>query len=111
MVQARDAAVAVAGQIIDIEKLKHFDTKLYDGLKVTVATGDGIAVAKLSPDDAELAQPVAFSNVAWLVRYGAYSNRERGTDAQVTCRFVDILSAGELDRIGSFSGLYAPAGK
>lgn len=103
MVNVRDAAVVVAGQVIDIEKLKNYDTQVFDGLKVTIATGDGTAVAKLSIDEAAEVAPVAFSSVAWLVRYGAYSNKERGSDAQVTCKFVGRLSPGELDRLASFA--------
>jgi len=107
MPNLKDAAVAVAGQIMDVERLVNFETKKYDGQRVVIATGDGFAQVKLSIDEAEEVQPIVMSNVAWLVRFGAYANKQRQSDAQTTCRFISVLTPDHLDRLLSFSGLAA----
>lgn len=97
MPNLKEAAVAVAGQIIDVERLENFETKKYDGLKIVLATGDGFVQAKLSIDQAEAVKPVAYDRVAWIVRYGAYANKQRQSDAQTTCRFERVLTEADLD--------------
>lgn len=91
MPNLKEAAVAVAGTIIDVEKLLNFETKAYDGLRVVIATGDGFAQVKLSVDDAELARPVGGAQVAYFVRYGAWAREGRSGDANTSCRFVKLV--------------------
>lgn len=101
----KEAAVLVAGQVMDIENLKNFQTKEYDGKRVVVATTDGFASVKLSVDEAA-ANPVEhFSSVAWLVRYGAWAKGEG--NAQTTCRFVAPVNENDLDRYASLASSLA----
>lgn len=97
MPNLKEAAVAVSGTIIDVEKLENFDTKKYDGLRVVIATGDGFAQVKLSVEDAEEVRPVMGAAVGWVVRFGAWANKVRQTDASTTCRFVRVVNDGDLD--------------
>jgi hypothetical protein len=110
MPKLKDAAVAVAGQIIDVERMTDFTTKKYDGLRVVIATGDGFAQVKLSIDEAEEVAPVLYDKAAWFVRFGAYANKERQSDAQTTCRFVKRIDPGDIDLLVSTAG-FVPAGK
>jgi len=87
----KEAAVAVSGTIIDVERLSNYETKAYDGQRVVIATGDGFAQVKLSIEDAELAKPVAGHHVAYFVRYGAWAREGRSGDANTSCRFVGLV--------------------
>lgn len=100
MPNLKEAAVAVSGQILDIEKLIDFDTKKSDGsLRVVVATGDGFASVKIRKEDAPgLGQLEHFRPVNWMVRYGAWS---RNDNAQTTCTFQRELNEGDLDKFAS----------
>lgn len=93
----KEAAVAVSGQIIDVERLSNFDTKAYDGLRVVIATGDGFAQVKLSIEDAESVKPVPQSFVVWFVRYGAWA-REGSGNANTSCRYVSPVTEEFLGR-------------
>lgn len=101
MPSLKEAAVAVSGQIIDVERLTNFDTKKYDGLRVVLATGDGFAQIKLNIEQADEVKPENYSRVAWLIRFGAYSNKQRQSDAQTTCRFERELTEDDLDLLNS----------
>lgn len=108
MPKLKEAAVAVQGQIIDIERLTNFDTKKYDGQRVVIATGDGFVSAKLSIDEAEEVQPMLYNRLAWMVRYGAWAG---SGDAQTTCRFVRAITDNDLDLIVSARDVPVASGK
>jgi hypothetical protein len=86
---------------MDIEATKDFDSKAVNGARVVIATGDGFAQVKLDLDNVRDLNPQPYDNVAWLVRYGAYANKERGSDAATTCRYVGDVSPGFVDRLHS----------
>jgi hypothetical protein len=99
MPKLKEAAVLVAGRIIDVEVVTEFGTDKYDGKKIVVATGDGFAQVKLNPERVNELQPDFGQAVAWWVRYGAYANRERQSDAQTYSAFVRVVEPGDLDKI------------
>lgn len=100
MPNLREAAVAVTGQVMDIEHLLNFETKKPDGLRVVLATGDGFAQVKIALEDAKGMGVDHFQQVAWMVRFGAWSRNDQG---QTTCRYVRDVTEDDLDKLASFS--------
>lgn len=105
MPRLKEAAVIVAGTVIDIEVLRNFETKQPDGaIRVVLATGDGFASVKVRPEFRDVVGEVGFGeSVGWLVRFGAFA-RDGGGDAQATCAFVRLLGENDLDKLVGFSG-------
>lgn len=100
----REAAAAVAGRIVDVERTTDFESKAPNGARVTIATGDGFArirydlaqVAELRPDFGQY--------VALLVRYGVFAPDRGG--AVATCALVRPLTDADVD--GLMSAVAAP---
>lgn len=99
MPKLAEATVAVVGLIVGVERVTEFGTDKYDGEKVLIATGDGYASVKLKPEVASQLRPEFGQTVAWLVRYGAYANRERQSDAQSFSAFVRPLEKADADKL------------
>jgi len=108
MPNLKEAAVAVAGTVMDVEFTTDYETKKRDGnARVVLSTGDGFAQVKLTADDLADAGDLAIGvNVAWMVRFGAWS---RNDNAQATCRFVRQINDNDLDRINSFIRVLTPS--
>lgn len=109
MPKLAEAAVAVVGQIMDIQQSSNFQTKEPDGQRVVIATGDGFASVKLSIEQAAYLRPQHFQNVAWMLRYGAFGGRER--DASSFSTFLREVNADDLDRLASAVTAKVTAGK
>lgn len=99
MPNLKEAAVAVSGRVIDTERLTNYETKKPDGLRVVLATGDGFAQVKVPLENAQDLELPEMGVVNWMVRYGAYS--QRNDNAQTTCRFLREIDLGDLDRLAS----------
>lgn len=96
-----EAAVLVAGQIIDLQTSEDFTTKAVDGVKVLIATGDGYATVKLKTETSLNIKPTTGMSVTWLVRFGANGGGDRA--ASLYSAFVREANSGDLDRILSLS--------
>jgi len=94
-----EAAVLVAGRILNIEDVTKFGTDEVEGKKVLIATGDGFASVKLNNDRVAELHPDFGQAVAWYVRYGSTYNRERLNDATTYSSFVRVAAASDLEPV------------
>ncbi len=78
MPNLREASLAVAGRIINVERTTERGTNKYTGLRCLVATGDGFTQTRLNPEAAELVQPEPGQTVLWFVRPGAFQSDDGG---------------------------------
>lgn len=114
MPNLKEAAVIVAGQIMDIEpQFDYVDgarTSKVKGQRVIVATGnaDGFASVSIRSEDFAEILPALFDRVAWVVRYSAWS---RNDNAQNSCSYVRRVTPDDVDRVYSASGLAATSSK
>lgn len=97
MPKLAEAAVLVAGQIVQVEESQDFTTKVPDGLRVLLGTGDGYASVKLKPEVAAQLKPQQGQGVAWFVRYGANGGGDRAASAYSA--FVRPALENDLDRL------------
>lgn len=95
----REAASAVAGRVIDVERTRDYESKEPNGARVTLATGDGFARVKYDLAQYAELRPDFGHAVALLVRFGAWSGR--GGSGETTCSLVRPLTD---DDLASFSG-------
>lgn len=102
MPSLKEAAVVVAGKIIDVEDSYEFGTENRDGVVVLIATGDGHAKVKLNSQRQQELQPRDGQPVCWVVRFGANGGRDR--DAKAYSSFVRPANEGDLDKIVSAFG-------
>lgn len=103
----REAAVAVAGRVIDVERTTDYESQKPNGGRVTVATGDGFARVKYSLEQFTELRPDFGHTVALLVRYGAWSGRNNG--GETTCALIRPLTDQDVNGILGF--MEAPVGK
>lgn len=116
MPKLKEAAVAVAGTILDVEETPEYvDNKRTDRISaykvlVSVGNGDGFASIKLLPPEFVELRPEIGAGVSWMARPGAWA-RDGGGEAQATMRFVRPVGPNDLDRIVSFSAFADKSGK
>lgn len=111
MPSVKEGVVAVAGRLFEDEKTFNFDSGKPDGgRQLLVKTADGFVKVKVPTELAAECPTVGEGmGIAVMVRYGAYANKERGSDAQATTRFVRPVTDDDLDRIHSILGAMSPA--
>jgi hypothetical protein len=99
MPKLQEAAVAVAGTIVDVQDSTEFGSDKKDGVRVLVATLDGFASVKLKTETANELRPTAGRPVAWIIRPGASGGN--GRDASTFTMFVRALDSLFLDKLVS----------
>jgi hypothetical protein len=100
----REAPLAVAGSIINVETTYDRDRK-FTGLRCLVKTGDGFTQTRLNPERANEVKPAEGDSVVWLVRPGAM----KGDDGSVIffTAFEREATPDDIDRIVSASKVLA----
>lgn len=111
MPNVREGVVTVAGRLFEDEKTFNFDTGKPDGgRQLLVKTSDGFVKIKVPAEVADECPRVGEGQgLAVMVRYGAYANKERGSDAQATTRFVRAVTDDDLDMLRSITSAAASA--
>jgi hypothetical protein len=95
-----EAAVPVTGRIVDVEQSFEFAngkiTTNPDGVRVLIATGDGMASVKLNLQRVAELKPDFGKPVAWWIRPGASGGGDRA--AKTWTSFVRVFEAADLGR-------------
>jgi hypothetical protein len=96
MPKLAEAALPLAGVVIDVSGTTDFETKDPDGVRVVVSTGEGFASVKLNLERAAELAPRVGRPIAWLIRYGAYSARN---SAETFAAFVRVAEPRDGERL------------
>lgn len=105
MANMPEVAALVVGSIASLRPVTKYGSQDPDGLKVVVTSGDGATEVKvpqalaLSLGDLAPAQPVA-----WIVRYGYWSQEER---SGLFCYLVGMADRVHLDAAAAAMGARA----
>lgn len=102
MVNIKDAATIIAGRVLSVDDVIAFGgSGEIVGRKVLVHTADGYGIVKLGKD---VNFPVyEGAVVVWKVRQAYYEiASDRGSNSGMSCNFVGIVTAADLDQLSSY---------
>jgi len=97
MPNVKDSPVVLIGQVIAVDDVVDFESKNVLGVKVTILSGDGLAIVKQKNEQRfgdSLAVPG--DEVAWYVRQSPYSV---DGNSGMSVAFVRTVTLGDIDRI------------
>jgi len=99
MPKLKDAAMLVAGQVIDVETLTNRDTNVPEGARVTLLTGDGFALIKVRQADYRPDLFHVTGSYALMVRPLGWGDNNNGGGMSVS--FIRYAEPGDLDLVHS----------